>query len=115
MNLHLSLCTAEGIEELSACANDAPFPSATSSPRQLTRGMLRCAQLEAYESAKRSAEQAYSKSKALALQRLQSRNSQAAQSAGGTLPAGRPGQPPAAPPTPEAADRSAAPEDGAIT
>ncbi|CAL8464396.1 g3931 [Coccomyxa elongata] len=69
-------------------------------------------ELEAYENAKRSAEQAYSKSKALALQRLQSRNSQAAQSAGGTLPAGRPGQPLAAPSTPETADRSAAPEDG---
>ncbi len=73
------------------------------------------AQLEAYESAKKSAENAYSKSKALAMQRLHSRNSQAAQSAGGAPLAARPAQPgqPAPPTTPEPADRSAA-EDGAL-
>jgi hypothetical protein len=74
------------------------------------------AQLEAYESAKKSAEHAYSKSKALALRRLHSRNSQAAQSAGGAPPGARPAQPgqPAPPTTPEPADRSTAAEDGEL-
>lgn len=70
-------------------------------------------QLEAYESAKRSAEQAYSKSKALALQRLQSRNSQAAQSVAGAPPAAARHLGPPGPPTPEPADRSAPNENGA--
>ena len=63
-------------------------------------------QLKAYEQAKSSAENAYSKAKALALQRLNSRNSQLLRSGASgnqksTAPAGSAA---AAPPTPEQAD-----------
>ena len=79
--------------------------------------MRRHLQLKAYEQATSSAESAYSKSKALALQRLNSRNSQLLRGGGGSAPApasqaaSAPGT--AAPPTPEQEDdRSTFPDDG---
>lgn len=79
---------------------------------------MRCyLQLKAYEQATSSAESAYSKSKALALQRLNSRNSQLLRGGGAGAPtpashaASAPGA--AAPPTPEQEDdRSTFPDDG---
>ena len=71
-------------------------------------------QLKAYEQATSSAETAYSKSKALALQRLNSRNSQLLRG-GAPAPASQAGAAPgaAAPPTPEQEDdRSTFPDDG---
>ena len=77
-------------------------------------------QLKAYEQATSSAESAYSKSKALALQRLNSRNSQLLRSGGGGAPspashaALAPGA--AAPPTPKQEDdRSTFSDDGRRT
>ena len=82
-------------------------------------------QLKAYEQATSSAESAYSKSKALALQRLNSRNSQLLRSGGGGAPspashaasapgASAPGA--AALPTPEQEDdRSTFTDDGRRT
>ena len=77
-------------------------------------GML---QLRAYEQAKTSAEHAYSKSKALALQRLNSRNSQLLRTSvtGSTASAPHQGSAtvPAAPSTHEqAGDRGPFPDDG---
>ena len=79
--------------------------------------MWRHPQLKAYEQATSSAESAYSKSKALALQRLNSRNSQLLRG-GAPAPASQAALPPgaAAPPTPEQEDdRSAFPDDGEPT
>ena len=79
---------------------------------------MRCRlQLKAYKQATSSAEIAYSKSKALALQRLNSRNSQLLQGGRGGAPAttSRADSAPstAAPPTPEQEDdRSTFPDDG---
>ena len=77
----------------------------------------RMLQLRAYEQAKMSAEHAYSKSKALALQRLNSRNSQLLRTSitGSAPPAPQPGSATAtaAPSTPEqAGDRAPFPDDG---
>ena len=82
--------------------------------------MWRHSQLRAYEQATSSAEIAYGKSKALALQRLNSRNSQLLQGAGGgaPAPASHAASAPsvAAPPTPEQEDdRSTFPDDGERT
>ncbi len=75
-------------------------------------------QLKAYERAKTSANHAYSKSKALALQRLNSRNNQLLRgsvSGGSSVSNPQPNSAAAtaAPPTPEAADdRASFPDDG---
>ena len=77
----------------------------------------RTTQLKAYEQARTSAEHTYSKSKALALQRLNSRNSQLLRSSvTGALPAAPQAgsaTATAAPPTPEQTDdRAPFPDDG---
>ncbi len=75
-------------------------------------------QLKAYEQAKSSADHAYSKSKALALQRLNSRNSQLLRTSVTGSPAAATPQPGSAaasgaPSTPEQADdRAPFPDDG---
>ena len=80
--------------------------------------LLCLAQLKAYEQARTSADHAYSKSKALALQRLNSRNSQLLRTSVTGSPAATPPQPgsaaaSAAPSTPEQADgRAPFPDDG---
>ena len=79
--------------------------------------MRRHPQLKAYEQATSSPEVAYSKSKALALQRLNSRNSQLLRGGGGGAPApaslAGPVSGTAAPPTPEQEDDcSTFPDDG---
>ena len=80
--------------------------------------LCRMLQLKAYERAKSSANHAYSKSKALALQRLNSRNNQILRgSVGGgssvSIPQPSSAAATAAPPTPDEADeRSPFPDDG---
>ena len=79
--------------------------------------MRRHLQLKAYEQATSSAESAYSKSKALALQRLNSRNGQLLRGGGvgAPAPASQAASAPfaAAPPTPEQEDdRSTFSDDG---
>ena len=80
--------------------------------------LCRMLQLKAYERAKTSANHAYSKSKALALQRLNSRNNQLLRgsvSGGSSVSNPQPSSAAAtaAPPTPEAADdRASFPDDG---
>lgn len=76
-----------------------------------------CLQLKAYEEAKTSADNAYSKSKALALQRLNSRNSQLLRGSTGGAPGASPPAGSAAvgsaPLTPEQAeDRTTFSDDG---
>jgi len=80
--------------------------------------LCRMLQLKAYERAKTSANHAYSKSKALALQRLNSRNNQLLRgsvSGGSSVSNPQPSSAAAtaAPPTPEAVDdRASFPDDG---